>query len=120
EDIVVFHPGIGKPALGHRVRGPRMLGRDVEVAVGACVAALVTILTGPIPHLAAFLRTTDDVVLLAAFTAEGQRQQDMVRTFGHRDLVLRGEITLVLILYRRVYRVALRHELVQPESEQRP
>ena len=65
-------------------------------------------------------RAPDHQVLLAAFAAERQRQQDVPVGLRLHDLVVPGDPPADLVLQGHVGGVALGQELVQPEREQRP
>jgi hypothetical protein len=112
-------PRIGKTTLSYGIGRPRMGGTDVDVAEARFVVRDVGLGTRHVAEATPVPGSGDHEVLLAALTAEGEWQQDLVALTGHTHLILARDVSMLLRLQADVHRVALGQELVEPECEKR-
>src|SRR5439155_11008395 len=92
---------------------------DIPVALARAPARRGRVAPGLIADVAVLDSPPNRQILLAALTAEGERQQDLAARTGLNALVVTRQVTCLLVLERDIDGVTLRQELVQPKGEKR-
>jgi len=120
--LVHLQPRFRQPPTVDRLFGrprPRPARIHVQIAVALTAARRRGVTARFVPDHAVLVRAPHGQILLAAFSAERQRKEDLAARPRLDELVIAGALACVRVLQGDVDRVALGQELVQTEREQR-